>query len=104
MSNVRPISNASNISKLLEQLVTFRLIAHLEPTGTIPAVQSAHHRYHSTKTALTKIVLDTVMAADPGFVSIVVILNISAAFDTVDHRIIFKRLQAIHHITDSSLN
>ena len=44
-----------------------------------------YRRRHSTETALLRIMNDALMAADKGMVTIVVLLDYSAAFDTVDH-------------------
>ena len=70
-------------------LVASRFHAHLESTDTIPAFQSAYSRYHSTDTVLTKVASESVTTADAGFVSPLALLDLSAAFDTVDHQIPF---------------
>ena len=73
--------------------VARQLTTHLESNGLIPALQSAYRRNHSTETALLKICNDALMAADNGMVTLVVLLDYSAAFDTVDHSIMLDLLE-----------
>ena len=56
------------------------------------------------KTALTKVVSDIVMAADASSVSLLALLDLIAAFDTVDHQILLIRLQTSHRIIGGALN
>ena len=85
------ISNVSLISKILERLIAECLNVQVVETRTIPIVQSVHRRHHSTETDLT-IVSDIDMAADAGDASALALLNLSVAFDTSDHSILFQRL------------
>ena len=87
LSNFQPISNVSLLSKTL---VSERLIDHLDVINTLPDVQSAYRQYHSTETVLTKVVSDITMAADSDDVSVLPLLDLSAAFDTVDHSILIR--------------
>ena len=67
-------------------------------------LQSAYRTQHSTETALLKITNDLLIAADSGLVSIVVLLDLSAAFDTVSHTILLDRLTTCLGITDTALS
>ena len=62
-------------------------------TDGLPKQQSAYRRWHSTETALLKIYNDFLQAADRGEVSALCMLDLSAAFDTVDHELLLKRLE-----------
>ena len=58
-----------------------------------PKHQSAYRRGHSTETALIKIFNDLLQAADKGHVSALSLLDLTAAFDTVDHEVLISRLE-----------
>jgi len=87
----RPISNLSVLSKLLERLVSRQLLAHLERFRLLPRMQSAYRINHSTETAVLKVLSDILLAIDAGDLSALVILDLSAAFDTVDRSILLQR-------------
>lgn len=58
---------------------------------------------HSTETALLKVTNDIMMPADSGEYTVLVLLDLSASFDTVDHKIKIKRLQELVEMTGSVL-
>jgi len=66
----RPISNLSVLSKLLERLVAHRLIDYLRGTGLLPDLQSAYRAFHSTETAVLKMMSDILWAIDNGNLSL----------------------------------
>ena len=51
----------------------------------MPEQQSAYRRCHSTETAMLKVLSDAYVAADAGYVTLLSLLDLSSAFDTVDH-------------------
>ena len=99
----RPISNLPVVSKLLERLVARQLLAHLNKCSLLPRLQSAYRAFHSTETAVLKVLSDMLLAIDAGDLSALVLLDLSAAFDTVDHDILIRRLQTSYGLSGSVL-
>ena len=91
--NFRPISNLNFISKILEKVVASRIQSHLSSHSLSSSFQSAYRIFHSTETTLLKIHNDLILAMDRGEVTSLILLDLSAAFDTVDHSILLTRLQ-----------
>jgi hypothetical protein len=84
-SSFRPISNLRSIGKILERLVHCRLSKHLLSSPAFSTLQSAYRILHSTETALTKVTNDIFRKIDSGSPSVLVALDLSAAFDCVSH-------------------
>jgi len=93
MKNYWPVSNLPFLPKLLEKVVQRRLQEFLDSNGVMPPMQSAYRRFHSTETAVTKVYNDLLLAADKGQVSALCLLDLTAAFDTVDHELLLHRLE-----------
>ena len=93
VSSYRPISNLPVLSKLSERLVLNRVMSSLNNSNLLPTHQSAYRRHHSTETAVTKVYSDILGATDDGKLSLLILLDLSAAFDLVDHSILLKRLE-----------
>ena len=89
----RPISNLSVISKLLERLVAKQLVSYLRNNNLLPDLQSAYRPYHSTETAVLKVLADILLALDSGNLVMLTLLDLSAAFDSVDHNTLLCRLR-----------
>ena len=93
LASYRPISNLSFVSKLLERTVAGQVRTYLDKNDLFPPLQSAYRPKHSTETALLKVFDNAYMAADDGMVTLLVLLDFSAAFDTVDHDIALSILR-----------
>ena len=93
ISNYRPISNLPFISKILEKIVYQQLNNFLSANDLLDPFQSGFRPHHSTETALIKVINDIRMNTDSGKISILVLLDLSAAFDTIDHEILLDRLE-----------
>ena len=97
-SNYRPVSNLPFISKVLERIVLQQLNKHCDKFNLQDPCQSAYRKGHSTETALLKIFDDLLFGMDNQRVSILTLLDLSAAFDTVNHAILVKRLETLYGI------
>ena len=93
LNNFRPISNLPFISKIIEKVVASRLIAHLEANGLQDLFQSAYKRFHSTETALLNVTDDLLNGLDMKKLAMLVMQDLSSAFDTVDHDILIRRME-----------
>ena len=97
LKNYRPISNLSFRSKILGKVVANRLHQHIYIYNhhLLNDQHSAYKRFHSTETTLLKIYYDLIDNMDNGKVTALTLLDLSAAFDTIDHLIL---LQSLHRI------
>ena len=103
LKNYRPVSNLSFMSKLLEKIVLSQLLSHLEQNHLLNPHQSAYRHGHSCETALLRIVNDLLSGFDNDEISVLALLDLSAAFDTIDHSILLTRLQTSFGIRDTAL-
>ena len=102
-SNYRPISNLSIHSKILERVISSQLITYLT-TNKIPNIfQSAYIPHKYTESALTLITSDLLSGLNNNRGTILFLLDMSSAFDTLDHNVRIYRLSAIG-ITGIALN
>src|SRR6187399_1771265 len=104
LSSYRPISNLNFISKVLERIIHSRINNHLQSFPSLCPFQSAYRKFHSTETALLRIQNDLLLASNHQKVSALVLLDLSAAFDTIDHQILLKRLSSTFGFSDSALS
>ena len=104
LNSYRPISNLSFISKILERIIHSRTSAHLQSFPSLSPFQSAYRKLHSTETALLRIYNDLLLSINKQQVSALVLLDLSAAFDTIDHQILLTRLNSIFGLSDSALS
>ena len=97
--NFRPVSNLPFISKVVEKAALQQLLVHCEKNAPLPKFQSGFRKYHSTETALLKVQNDILMSMDNKEVTLLVLLDLSAAFDTTEHSIL---LNIFNRILESS--
>ena len=93
LQNYRPVSNIPFLSKILEKIVVKQLNNYLTANNLHDQYQSAYKVQHSTETAMLKVKTDIEGFIDHGDAALLVMLDLSAAFDTVDHAVLLSRIE-----------
>ena len=99
LNNYRPVSNLSFLSKIIERVVAREFLNYLKMNNLLPMFQSGYRHHHSTETALLHVLSQLFASADSQNVSLLAFLNMSAAFDCVDHDILLKKLSSNFGVT-----
>ena len=92
------------MSKIPEKMVAYQLLSHRNRYNLFSGFQSVYRLDHSTETALLKVVNDLLSAWDDGKFLVLVLLDLSAAFDTVDHDMLLHRLHHVFGIQDKAMS
>ena len=92
IANYRPVSNLSFLSKLIERIAAKQLLSHLTLNNLMPECQSGYRNFHSTETALLDVSSELFAATDAQNVSLLALLDMSSAFDCVDHTLLLEKL------------
>ena len=103
-ANFRPISNLSFISKVLERVVLEQLKRHPDSELALNPLQSAYRRHYFTETALNKITSDILSEMNCQRLIVLALLDLSAAFDTIEHQTLIDRLMLNYKISSVALN
>ena len=103
INNYRPVSNLPFFSKVLERVVSQQLLTYITDNNLLEPFQSAFRACHSTETALTKVVNDILLMMDSNETSVLLLLDLSAAFDTIDHDILINRLENMYGVQGLAL-
>ena len=90
LKNFRPVSNLSYLSKLIARVVCKQLTDFDAQSGNLEDYQSAYRPGHLTETALLKVKDDILAAKDNQEVMCLVLLDLSAAFDTISHSLLLN--------------
>jgi len=93
--NYRPVSNLAFVSKIIEKVVAARLQEHLMDNDLNEVFQSAYKKGHSTETALLRVHNDIIRAIDSGHGIFLILIDLSAAFDTIAHETLLALLSEL---------
>ena len=100
--NFRPIPNLKVVPKLVEKAVAIQLTDHVMAHHLDETFQSAYNNFHSTETALVSVQNDILCAIDNNESVILLLLDLSAAFVTVDQSILISRLHDCFGVNDTA--
>ena len=104
LKNCRPISNLPFLSKLTEKVIAQRLVSHMQDTSVVQKFQSAYKAHHSTETALLRVFNDILFSINQGGGELLVLLDLSSAFDTIDHAVLFDLWHDTFGISGTALS
>ena len=104
LENYRTVSNLSFISKIVEKVVLQQLVDYLNHNNLLCTSQSTYRPHHSTETILLIAANDILLGLDKRRISSLTLLDLSSAFDTIDHNILLDRLSDLHGISGTCLS
>jgi len=88
----------------MEKVVSTQLVRYLRDNNLFPDLQSAYRTHHSTETAILKVLSDILLALDSGDLGVLMLLDLSAAFDSVDHITLLHRLKTTYGLKGNVIN
>ena len=103
-SNFRPVSNLKFLSKVIEKVAAMRLTNYFCDNDLNESLQSAYKKHHDCKTALLRVQNDILKSIDDKKCVVLLLLDLSAAFGTVDHKILLHRLRSRFGIKGKALS
>jgi Reverse transcriptase (RNA-dependent DNA polymerase) len=103
LKDYRPISILAALSKALELIMRDQIVSFCNERGLIDVFQSGFRPGHSTTTALLKITDDILVELERKFLTILVLLDFSKAFDTVSHDLLCRKLLSFFSFSDSAV-
>ena len=99
LKNYRPVSNL----KFIEKAVAIQIKNHLSDHNLANHHKSAYKKYHSTESTLLKLQNDFLLNMDQGRVTALTLLDLCAAFDTIDHSILLNRMSSWFGVNGTAL-
>ena len=102
--NFRPVSNLAYLGKLIERAACNQIVEYTSVTGKNEDFQAAYRIRNSTETAILKVQTDIWETIDKQEIMCVILLDLSAAFDTVSHHLLLSRLKFRYGIDGNVLS
>ena len=102
--NFRPVSNLTFLSKILEKTALKSYIPHLETNDSFSQRNSAYKKHHSTETLITKIHSNIMSSIDKDKLTLLVLLDLSAAFETVNQTTLINIFSQQYNIRNNALS
>ena len=103
-SSYRPITNIAFLSKTIERVAATQTMNYFADNDLLPKFQSAYRPHHSTETALACVFNDILKAIDQHQEVVLVLFDLSSAFDTIDHGDLLARLRDRYGFTGKVLS
>lgn len=98
LKNYRPISNLTYLSKIIEKIVHIQISEYVNTNDLFSKYQSGYRKSHGCETAVTKIHNDILLMIDKRDNVVLLLLDLSAAFDTINHSLLLKKLHNMYGI------
>ena len=102
-SSYRPVAKISFLSKVTEKFASIQVHNYLRQHGLFPSLRSAYRQHHFTETALLKVTDDILKTLDSHSEVVLVMLDLSAVFDTLDHTLLVERLRSYFGFSGTAL-
>ena len=102
-NSYRPISNCNFILKIVEKSMLVQLNQHCNLHGLLPSYQSAYQAFHPCETSLLKLCNDMLWQMEYQEVSSLIVCNLSAAFDTINHQTLIEVLSEYYGVRGTVL-
>ena len=103
-SSYRPITNTAFVSKLLERVASTQFMSYLTEHELIAKFRSAYRRFRSSETAMVRVLNDILLTIDCRQEAVLVLLDMSSAFDTTDHSLLLQRLRDRYGVGGTALS
>ena len=94
----------SLLFKLTERIIAGRLLSHPSSNNLVSSFQSAYRKFHYCETVCLRVQNDIYVLLDAGRSTALLLLDLSAAFNTIDHGILFNRLKHWFSVSSTALN